>query len=104
MSASVRTPAWIWVIWRVTPGRRRCVGAALVLEVDDGMLEARQHLARQLGARPPLEQQRVASGVQAGDAFAVRQVAGHEGRYLDHEVGIGPRQQQVVQQGLADHV
>ena len=83
---------------------RRLADPALVGEVDDRVLEAGQHLARQLGVRPALEQQRVAGRVQAHQRGDVGRVRGHEVRHLDHQVGRRAGAQQVVEQALADDV
>ena len=78
--------------------------APVVGEIDHRVPEAGQHLARQLGVGPALEQQHVAALVQGDQGFAVGRVCGHEVGHLEHEVGRRCRTQQIAQQALADHV
>jgi hypothetical protein len=85
-------------------GGRQAVAAALVGQVDDRVLEARQHVARQFAARPALEQQGVAASVKGQDRGAEGRVGGHEGRHFEHQVGARLGAQQILQQGFAGDV
>ena len=78
--------------------------AAVVGQVDDRVLEAMQHLARQFLQGATLEQQGAAVGVQRDQRIDIGRVGRHEGRHLDHQVGRGLGQHQLLQQAFAGQV